>query len=82
MVHPVRKIPDQIQSPVRSPPKGIFSGILIIIGLIYWIDAINSIDEDLQKYNTFVGIAYACWVGAIVVAIHSVGKYIGGSQKK
>ena len=80
---PVSRISSNIQSPEHSPFGGLLSGMFVLIGFMFWWMYWGYIEDlELDTAHTMQGLAYMFWVAAIVVAIHSTGKYIVENLKK
>ena len=57
--------------------------MFVLIGFMFWWMYWGYIEDlELDTAHTMQGLAYMFWVAAIVVAIHSTGKYIVENLKK
>jgi hypothetical protein len=80
---PVSRVANNTESPENSPFTGLLSGLFVLIGLMFWWMQWGYIEDlELDTAHTMQGLAYMFWVAAIVVAIHSTGKYIVEHLKK
>jgi hypothetical protein len=60
------------------------TGILLVLGLLSWMGsywAIGADDPSMGLIYFCQGLAYTCWFGAIVGAVHSVEKALLNSKK-
>ena len=79
----VSRVPNNVQSPEHSPFGGLLSGMFVLIGFMFWWMYWGYIEDlELDTAHTMQGLAYMFWVAAIVVAIHSTGKYVVENLKK